>query len=252
MLSKSTIKMISSLEQKKFRNEHKLFVVEGVKMFEDLLSSRFAVHSVYCLQNFFDDHEAEFEPLNFAPNIVTEDELKKISFLTTPNEVLALVEMERDAYLSIEKNELALVLDDIKDPGNLGTIIRIADWFDIKTIICSKHTADFYNPKVVQATMGSLFRVELHYRDLVEFLNQLRDRRVYGCVMDGEDLYGYDIGDSGFIVIGNESAGISDQVQKCLTDRLTIPRYSSSEIDSLNAGIASALVCSEFRRRFSF
>ena len=255
MLSKNQIKFVNSLKQKKFREEHHLFIAEGNKIVSELLNSSVTVKQIYTTSQFLRTHKID----NFIERFeIKESELERISSLATPNEVLAVCQIP--IYnLAIEslKDELTLVLDDIKDPGNLGTIIRIADWFGIETIICSPHSADIYNPKVVQATMGSIARIKIHYLDLVEFFNNPESKILnpsYGAVLDGENIYTKQLSSKGLIVIGNESKGISENILPYITDKISIPSFTHfksgrGEAESLNAAIATSIICSEFRRR---
>ena len=253
MISKSQIKLIGSLHHKKFRREHGLFIAEGEKVCRDLFESGWKIHSVY----FTKDYNRKFtaEKNQFIAEPVTEKEMEKISSLTTPQEVLAVVEIPSTSWKSGDlENELTLMLDEIKDPGNLGTIIRIADWFGIKNVICSMGCADAYNPKTVQATMGSLFRVNVSYKILEDVLGECRSKKlaVYGTVLDGTNIYDTDLHSSGVILIGSESHGISNSLLPFITSGISIPSFSKSSVkkaDSLNAAMAAAIVCSEFRRR---
>lgn len=256
MLTKNQVKLIASLADKRARREEGLFIAEGVKMVDELLRSSIKVKQVFAAREWIEGKRSEGRLLRELEVIeVSEAELKKISQLTTPNQVLAVAVMpqwELDAGALEE--ELVLILDDVRDPGNLGTIIRIADWFGIHQVVCSLNTADAYNPKVVQATMGSIARVKVHYTDIGKLLTAMRNIvPVYGAVLEGNNIYGKKLSANGLIVIGNESKGISDAVQKLLTDKITIPNFSQGhplgEAESLNAAIATAVICSEFRRR---
>jgi TrmH family RNA methyltransferase len=250
MLSKNQISAVTALSQKKVRNEQRLFVAEGTKIVPELLSSDIVVRELFMTASFAD--RIELRP-GLRQTIVTETELQRISGLSTPNEVLAVCEQpDRNLEKESFSGKLTLVLDDIRDPGNLGTIIRIADWFGISSVICSNDTVDVYNPKVVQSTMGSICRVKVFYTDLSAFLAS-STLPVYGTLLEGGNIYAGQLSTEGFIVTGNESHGISPAIQKLLTHRITIPSFSSmksgGEAESLNAAIATAIVCSEFRRR---
>jgi TrmH family RNA methyltransferase len=252
MLSKNQIKFVNSLKQKKFREEHGYFIAEGTKIVPELLQSDIEVLQVYGGEWFFSAHQisSKTECIEIKPA-----ELERISALSTPNEVLAVCripyyELEREQL----KGQLTLVLDEIRDPGNLGTIIRIADWFGIGNIICSNGSADAFNPKVVQSTMGSIARIRVHYRDLTEFLQQTEGLPVYGALLEGKNIYAEQLPAAALIVIGNESKGISEPVQQLLTQRISIPSFShfktsGGEAESLNAAVATSIICSEFRRR---
>lgn len=238
MLSKNQIKFVRSLELKKNRKREHLFVAEGPKVVGDLLKAGFRPHS------FFSTNPRQDEQL------VTEEELQRISFLQHPQEILAVFEIPDSEHRPINPNGLSLALDGIQDPGNLGTIIRIADWFGIDAIYCSRETADVYNPKVVQATMGSIAHVPITYCNLVELLNKV-ECPIYGTLLDGEDIYQKELQKNGIIVMGNEGNGISQEVRPMITHRLLIPNFSNSKesAESLNVAIATAITCSEFRRR---
>lgn len=255
MLSKSQISFINSLKQKKYREEHQLFIAEGAKIVPELLNSSIAVKQIYATSEFLRNNKIPNAVERFE---IKENELERISALTKANEVLAVCEtpqyiLDNDSL----KGKLTLVLDDIKDPGNLGTIIRIADWFGIENIVCSSETADAFNPKVVQATMGSIARIKLHYVSLTEFIKyQVSSSKyqVFGALLEGENIYTEKLSSEGLIVIGNESRGISEEVQALITDKISIPSFShyksgSGEAESLNAAIATSIICSEFRRR---
>ena len=253
MLSKNEIKFLNALKQKKFRNEHGLFIAEGEKIINDLLKSTINIRQVYATSEFIQT----LPPSNTIEYIeIKSNELERISSLTTANSALAVCEIPNH-QLNIDslKEQLTLVLDDIKDPGNLGTIIRIADWFGISTIICSEETADAFNPKVVQATMGSIARIKIHYVQLTDFFQKQKESinlPVYGALLEGENVFSKKLSTNGFVVIGNESRGISIEIQQQLTDKITIPSFSNAqkhgEAESLNAAIATAVICSEFRR----
>ncbi|MGQ0827230.1 MAG: TrmH family RNA methyltransferase [Bacteroidota bacterium] len=252
MLSKNQIKFINSLKQKKFREEHHLFIAEGNKIAHELLRSEIKIKQVFATAGFFKTTKVDtpVECIEIKPN-----EMERISALTTPTEVLAVCEIPNYKLNTNElKDQLTLVLDNIKDPGNLGTIIRIADWFGISNIICSNDTADVFSPKVVQATMGSISRVKVHYTYLTElFKVQSLKSKVFGALLEGDEIYSKKLSPEGFIVIGNESKGISEKLLPYITDKINIPSFShlkpGGETESLNAAIATAIICSEFRRR---
>ena len=235
VISKAEIKEIRSLSQKKFRDSSGLFIVEGEKMVEEALRSGFEVESVY--------RESE----------IGAEAMQRISLLSSPSPVLAVVRQRKSANVPAEISDLVLALDAVRDPGNLGTIIRIADWFGIRTILASKDTVELYNPKVVQATMGAIFRVEVIYCDLPSTLDSLsrQGTPVYGTFLDGEDMYSGELSNSGIIVMGSESFGISSEVGRCVNRRLFIPPYPGDvpTSESLNVAVATAITVSEFRRR---
>lgn len=255
MLSKNQISFINSLKQKKYREENQLFIAEGAKIVPELLASTIVVKQVYATSEFLRNTTIPNTVERFE---IKENELERISSLTKANLVLAVCETPN--YLldsELLKDKLTLVLDDIKDPGNLGTIIRIADWFGIENVVCSSETVDAFNPKVVQATMGSIARIKIHYTDLNEFIkNQSLKLKmpVYGALLEGRNIYSEKLSSEGLIVIGNESRGISEPIQALITDKISIPSFShfkseGGEAESLNAAIATSIICSEFRRR---
>ena len=244
MISKNQIKFIRQLEQKKYRRREGLFVAEGTKVVGELLK-RYEPHSVFAT----DEWQA---PAGVTPQIVTPDELQRISFQQHPQQVLALFPLPSQfSILNSQFSSLSLVLDGVQDPGNLGTIIRIADWFGISTIYCSEDTVDAWNPKVVQATMGSLARVNIIYIDILQMLDGLpADYPVYGTLLDGDDIYQQPLSDHGLIIMGNEGNGISEAVRSRVNRRLLIPSFRQGDTaESLNVAIATAITCSEFRRR---
>ena len=241
MLSKNQIKLIKSLESKKFRKREGLFVAEGPKVVGDLLRAGYQPLAIFST-----------EPHPDA-ELITDDELHRISFLQHPQEVLAVfhIPTPQESSNFHLPADICLALDGVQDPGNVGTIIRIADWFGITHIYCSPDTADVYNPKVVQATMGSLAHVQITYCDLVPLL---RDAAVpvYGTLLDGQDIYQQPLSREGVIVMGNEGNGISPEVRQLVSHKLLIPNFNKNAetAESLNVAIATAITCSEFRRRF--
>ena len=255
-ISKNQIKFIRQLEQKKFRRRAGLFVAEGTKVVGDLLA-HYQPHTVFATDDWLKGHASENCHLSSVITEVTDEELRRLSFLQHPQQVLALfpiplpTDIPLTSYLSPLTSNLSLALDGIQDPGNLGTIIRIADWFGIDTIFCSEDTADAYNPKVVQATMGSLAHVHIIYTDLLQLFETLpNDFPVFGTLLDGEDIYQQPLSDYGIIVMGNEGNGISEAVRQRVTHRLLIPNFHQGpSAESLNVAIATAITCSEFRRR---
>lgn len=245
MISKNQIKFIRQLEQKKFRHREGLFVAEGTKVVGDLLKAGYIPHSLYATPDWIASHSVA------EATEVTDDELTRLSFQQHPQQVLALFPIPPLNSKFLILNSLALALDGVQDPGNLGTIIRIADWFGISNIICSEDTVDAYNPKVVQATMGSIARVNIIYTNLLELLDGLpADFPVYGTLLDGENIYTQELTPHGLIIMGNEGNGISDAVRQRVNRRLLIPDFHNGDTaDSLNVAIATAITCSEFRRR---
>ena len=249
MISKNKIKYIRSLELKKNRNKEGKFVAEGFKVVDDLLALQPA-DLIVATSEWLKGKQlaAQTEVIE-----VTEEELKKVSFLQHPQQVLAVFKQAQDGDFSINTSELNLALDGVQDPGNLGTIIRIADWFGITHIYCSQDTADVYNPKVVQATMGSIARVKVEYGNLLGLVESLpADVPVYGTLLDGDNIYQQQLENRGLIVMGNEGKGISPALAKKVNRRLLIPNFPEGRAtaDSLNVAIATAITCSEFRRNF--
>ena len=242
MVSKNQIKTITGLQQKKYRKQHKLFFAEGIKVVQELLDSNFELSHLYTVDDVFTAVPDE------KITIITEAELKKISALTTPNTCLALFTIPGER--EIINNGLIVALDDVRDPGNLGTIIRLCDWFGITQLVCSGTTADIFNPKVVQASMGSLKRVNVVYTDLAEFLSQT-SLPVYGTFMDGDNIYKQSLPQKGVIVMGNEANGISAEIEALVTNKIAIPRFGDMQLtESLNVATAAAIVLNEFKRSF--
>ena len=239
MISRNQVKLIQSLSQKKYRQKHELFVVEGVKGVQEFLQSAFVLHSLYSTEPLLFDSSIDITEIN-------DETLKKISTLKTPNKVVAIFKIPKPK--SINEEGLIVALDAVNDPGNLGTIIRLCDWFGIKDLVCSQQTVDCYNTKVVQATMGSLTRVNINYVDLPEFLSQTQ-LTVFGTYMDGDNVYMSALPETGILVMGNEANGISDAVSKTVTNRLAIPRFGDlKSTESLNVATATAILLSEFKR----
>ncbi len=241
MLTKSQIKLITGLSQKKFRQQHQLFAVEGKKGIAEFLKSDFRLSHIFTTDAAFD-----CDPKQQTP--VTDAELKKISSLTTPQTALALFEIPKPK--PVETSGLIVALDAVRDPGNLGTIIRLCDWFGIKHLVCSNTTVDCYNPKVVQATMGSLTRVNMCYLDLEEFLKS-SGLPVFGAFMDGDNVYTQQLPQNGILVLGNEANGISKEAETLISQKISIPRFGNLQAaESLNVATATAILLSEFCRRF--
>ncbi|KAA6326537.1 23S rRNA (guanosine-2'-O-)-methyltransferase RlmB [termite gut metagenome] len=246
-ISKSNIKRIRLLEQKKHRKEEGVFLAEGPKLITDLSGTfrcRFLAATAEWLQQ---------NPHIPADEIteVSVEELSRCSLLTTPQQVLAIFEQPRyQLHSNIVRKSLSLALDDVQDPGNLGTIIRIADWFGIEHVFCSSGTVDIYNPKVVQATMGAIARVKVHYVLLPELIRSLGNIPVYGTFLDGENIYTQSLSTNGVIVMGNEGKGIGKDTETFINRRLFIPSYPPERetSESLNVAVATAIVCAEFRR----
>ena len=263
MLSKNQLKLVRSLELKKNRKKEGLFVAEGPKVVGDLLRAGYVPHSIFMVQGSGFMVQGSGARVQGSSFLVTDDELRKLSFLQHPQEVLALFEIPqshkltansqkltaKSQKLTAKSQKLTIALDGIQDPGNLGTIIRIADWFGITTIYCSEDTADCYNPKVVQATMGSLAHINIVYTNLEALLRQY-DGPIYGTLLDGQNIYQQELSSEGIIVMGNEGNGISPAIRQLVTHKLLIPNYnpSSETAESLNVAIATAITCAEFRR----
>jgi TrmH family RNA methyltransferase len=243
MISKNQQKYIRQLEHKKYRVAEKAFVAEGPKVVGDLLACGFEPLLLIATEQWQSDGK--------AVSRVSEEDLRRVSFLQHPQQVLAVFPIPEPGIATLDNTKLYLALDDIQDPGNLGTIIRIADWFGIDTIYCSPNTADAWNPKVVQATMGSIARVSIVYTPLEQLFRQCH-MPVYGTLLTGHDIYQTELTKNGIIVIGNEGNGISQPVRALLTHQLLIPSYHTglyTSAESLNAAIATAITCAEFRRR---
>ena len=242
MVSKNQIKLISSLQQKKFRQLNQLFIAEGVKVIQELLDANFELEHIYTTESLFTSVSKQ------KSTLISEDDLKKISALTVANNCLAVFRIP--ITKEFEETGLILALDSVRDPGNLGTIIRICDWFGIRQIICSKDTVDIYNPKVIQATMGSIARVNCIYTDL-EVLLQNTNLPIFGTFMDGENIYKLDLPQEGIIIMGNEANGISVAIESLVKNKIAIPRFGElQKTESLNVATATALILSEFRRNF--
>lgn len=250
ILSKNKIKYIHSLEQKKVRKEEGVFLAEGYKLVDELIEI-FDCRLIVATSEWLQKHSQ-----TKADEIieVTESELSKASLLKTPQQVLAIFNQKNYPFdHTIFSHSLCLALDDIQDPGNLGTIVRLADWFGIEHIFCSPNTVDIYNPKTVQATMGAIGRVKIHYINLVTLMSELDNIPIYGTFLDGENMYAKTLTSNGLIVMGNEGNGIGEEVSKFINSRLYIPNYPMERetSESLNVAIATAVVCAEFRRQIS-
>lgn len=239
MISKNQIKFIRSLKQKKFRDQSGFFIVEGEKVIHELLLNNWHAENIYTNSKL----ASQFS----SASIVSENDLARMTHLKTSPGCLAVVK-QRTEHVVSKVTKWVLVLDGVKDPGNLGTIIRIADWFGIEEIICSPDTVDCYNSKVIQSTMGAIFRIKLVYTDLVDFCNRQEEHCIIGAQMEGESSYTVDFPkEKGILVMGSESHGISEQLQQVLSKSVTIPSFGKSE--SLNVGVACGILLSELRRR---
>jgi TrmH family RNA methyltransferase len=241
-ISKNQLKLITSLSQKKYRQKHHLFIAEGIKVVNELLNSSFEVEILFCSN--------EFKTTISADKItrISEVELKKISTLKSPNKVLGIFKIPEEKLL--KNSGLIIALDAINDPGNLGTIIRLCDWFGISQLICSKDTVDCYNQKVVQASMGSLTRISIHYTDLEDYLSAT-NLPTFIADMDGENVYKTVLPKEGILILGNEANGVSKEVKKQIQHKISIPRFGKTqETESLNVATATAILLSEFKRNF--
>ena len=239
MVSKNQIKLITSLQLKKFRNQHQLFIAEGVKVIQELLQSNFVLEHLYVTDTIFDNVSIA------QKTIIDERELKKISALNTPSSCLAIFKIPPQSKM--HENGLLVALDSIRDPGNLGTIIRLCDWFGVKDLVCSEETVDAYNPKVVQASMGSIARVNVNYLDLNNFISSTT-LPIFGTFMDGKSIYTQQLPSEGILVFGNEANGISPVLEKNIKNRIAIPRFGNiQKTESLNVATAAAIFLSEFR-----
>jgi len=251
MLSKNKIKLIRSLGLKKNRSEKGLFVAEGRKLVFDLIKSQLSLREVFCTR------EISAKLVTVNAEKITElknVEMERISSLKSTPEIIGLFEIPKAGFSWEEiKKDLCIVLDSVQDPGNLGTIVRLADWFGIKNIICSEDCADLYNPKTVQATMGAIARVNVHYLLLKDFLSEVVKNKVpiYGTFLEGENLFSTDLTSNGIVVMGNEGSGISKEIEAFISKKINIPSYPlmNNGSESLNVAVAASIVCAEFRRR---
>jgi TrmH family RNA methyltransferase len=240
MVSKNQIKLITSLQQKKYRQIHQLFIAEGEKVIQELVQSNFVLEHLYVTENIFED-------INISKKtVISDSDLDKISCLATSNNCLALFKIPVPK-LVINK-ELIVVLDDIRDPGNLGTIIRLCDWFGIEQLFCSEQTVDVYNPKVIQATMGSISRVGIAYGDIELYIKNSK-LPVFGTFMDGKNVYKENLPMEAILILGNEANGISQKLEALVTQKIAIPRFGNlQQTESLNVATATAIFLSEFKR----
>jgi len=241
VISKNQIKFVKSLQKKKFRLESKCFVVESSKNVNEILHSNYKIQQIYATESWIEKHKIKDD---ISINQVNENELQRISALKTASDVLAVV------YIPLEKDDfdfsgINIVLDNVKDPGNLGTIIRICDWFGVKNIYCSEETVDVYNSKVVQSTMGSISRVDVIYTDIKQMIQEIDvNVKVYGAVMDGNDISQIKVNKNSLIVFGNESNGISEEIKNVISDRITINKVGDAE--SLNVAVSAAIILNKF------
>ena len=241
MITRAEILDIKSLATKQGREELGAFIAEGEKLVGEIRNSSLRIRRIL-----------QTKPIFAEGELISEKEMERISQLKSANSVLAVVELPKHKLtLANPTNNLVLCLDRIQNPGNLGTIIRLADWFGISDIVCSEDTADCFNPKVVQATMGAILRVRVHYINLAAWLASHKDACIYGTFLEGENIYNAELEKAGVIVMGNEGQGISAEVAKCVSHKLLIPPYPADRCgsESLNVAVATAVICSEFRRR---
>jgi TrmH family RNA methyltransferase len=251
MLSKNRIKYINSLKIKKYRQQHEAFMVEGAKSVLELLESDFKTEVVLATQEFQQKYSSILTRHNTLTETVTIQELEGLGSFQTNDSCLAVAKTKQNEFLSLNESEYMLILDDVRDPGNLGTIIRVADWYGISKIVCSNDTTDIYNPKVIAASKGSFTRVNIFYTDLVSYLKENTAKKsVIGAFLGGESLYDFQFSQTGgYVIMGNESNGIGAQVEKLITHKVTIPRIGAAE--SLNVGIATAIMLDNMRRQIS-
>lgn len=240
MLSKNQLKFIRSLKKKKFRQTHQLFLAEGIKVVEELIKSPFVVHQLYATESYSN-------PLNAADiQLISDKELSLVSDFSSPNQILGIFEIPKPKDLV--KQGVTIVLDEINDPGNLGTIIRLCDWFGVRQLVCSENTVDCYNQKVVQASMGSLTRVSVNYVDLISYLANEK-RTIYGTFLKGEDIYTSKLEKNAVIILGNEANGISKEIEQLVHKKITIPQFGEQQsTESLNVAMSTAIILSEFKR----
>jgi TrmH family RNA methyltransferase len=241
-ISKNQLKLITSLSQKKYRQKHDLFIAEGVKVLNELLNSTFEIETLFCT----DDFEATISEEKVVR--ISETELKKVSTLKSPNKALGIFKIPKEK--AVQNSGLTIALDAINDPGNLGTIIRLCDWFGVTQLVCSKDTVDCYNQKVVQASMGSLTRVSIHYTDLENYITK-SNLDTFIADMDGENVYKTKLPKEGILVMGNEANGVSEEIKSLLQHKISIPRFGETqETESLNVATATAILLSEFKRSY--
>lgn len=240
MVSKNQIKLIKSLQHKKYRNEHQLFIAEGVKVIQELLVSNFELEHLYCTDEIFEKVSV------FKKSVINDQDMERISALNSPSSCFAIFKIPAEKQI-INKG-LVVALDAIRDPGNLGTIIRLCDWFGVKQLLCSTETVDVYNPKVIQSTMGSITRVNVNYVDLNQYILE-SSLPVFGTFMEGKNLYEQNLPKEAILILGNEANGISTILEKSIKNRIAIPRFGDmQQTESLNVAAATAIFLSEFRR----
>lgn len=252
MISKNQIKQIQALHQKKFRDHYRLFLVEGIKTVKELLDLKNSpVKELFATADFLTENKKALDNAGVTVYEVTEKELEQISTLSTPNKVLAVCNYlkEEEGLYDFNKH-FSLFLDDIRDPGNFGTIIRLADWYGISTVFCTSSSCDLYNPKVIQSTMGAFTRVRVKYDSLKNIIDRNKPGLIYGAVLGGKNVYREKL-KNGLIVIGNEANGISKENLDLVTDPITIPSHNANGSESLNAAMATGIITSEFFRQIN-
>jgi TrmH family RNA methyltransferase len=253
MISKNQIKHIQSLHSKKNREEEGLFLIEGIKLVTEFIGQqKYAIKEVFATAEYISNHQSILEKNQINFSEISLEELKKISLQTTPNQVLAIVkECQQTLNTDVLISSTTLYLDDIRDPGNLGTIIRIADWFGIHQVICSPNCTELYNPKTLQASMGAVLRVNVVTQNFDELLPKLKEVPIYGALLEGKNIYTSKL-KHGLVIIGNEANGISNEVLKHITHPITIPAATNNGSESLNAANACAIICAEFYRQLTY
>jgi len=250
MLSKNQIKKLRGLQRKKERKNTGLYVVEGKKIVQEVLNSSTVWSELYATSAWFEEHP-KYEALDKSFEM-SEKDLAQVSTLKTPNEVLLVLKQKGEIdFTEVQSDKIILALDGVKDPGNMGTIIRLADWFGVKHILCTSDSVDQYNPKTVQSAMGSINKVQLHYGDLVQMLSDLDSHQIYACDLDGESIYETQFVEKTILIMGSESHGISDEILDLVNRKITIPSVSNSGIDSLNVATATAISLSVFSSQSS-
>lgn len=250
MLSTNKIKWLKSLHLPKVRKAENCFVAEGPKIVNEFLNSNFRIKEVYALSTWILAQEKLLQSKDIAYFEIKDSELERISQLKSPNTVFAVIENPIASQFDnqIVENQLVLALDSVQDPGNMGTIIRLADWFGIQHILCSHECADVFSSKVVQSTMGSLIRVQVHYLNLGDFFSTLKNASIYGAMLNADNIYQKKLNTSGILLMGNESKGISLDLQKYINQPISIPAFGNNQAESLNVAVATAIICSEFKR----
>jgi len=246
MLSKNTVKFIKSLQQKKFRKQENSFFVEGAKNVTELLNSEYEITHLLFTESFKNENWSLIKRGGAERYEVSSKQLASIGSFQTNEAAIAVAKIKNNQSFDISDNELAIALDDVRDPGNLGTIIRIADWYGIRKIILSEQCADMYNPKVLNSSMGSFTRVAFFYTDLKEYFHSVKTP-IYGALLEGENIYNSPLTPYGIILMGNESKGISDELMSFISHKVTIPQFGQAE--SLNVAVATAVICDNFRRQ---